>query len=65
MVSQSVEYVTEDGVHTNTIEGFWAVWKADFKQMRGCRNLQMVPLHLDEITQRARYDNVFEQLTCD
>ena len=52
-----MEYVTEDGVHTNIIEGFWGIWKADLNkcaaiQTHDCR------LHLDEIVYRARYQDV-------
>ena len=35
--------------------GLWEVWKADFKQMRGCCNIEMCTLHLDEIMYSACY----------
>ena len=35
--------------------GFGGVWKADLKQMRGCCNIEMCRLRLDEIMYRARY----------
>ena len=41
IVNHSVEFVNENGAHTNTIEGFWGVWKANFKQIRGCCNIEM------------------------
>ena len=35
--------------------GFRGVWKPDFKQMRGCCNIEMCRLHLDENMYSARY----------
>ena len=46
--------------------GFWGVWKADFKQMRGRCNIEMCRLHLDKITYRARYpSDIFYSLLKD
>ena len=35
--------------------GFWGVKKAVFKHMRGCCNIEMCKLYLDETMYRARY----------
>ena len=33
MLGKNDEFVNENGTHTNdTTEGFWGVWKKDFKQ---------------------------------
>ena len=56
-VNHCVEFVTEDGIHKNTIEGFGGIWKADFKQMRGC-NIKICKLHFNEIMYRRRYNDI-------
>ena len=47
-VNHSVEFVRNDGVNTNKIEGYWGNSKQKFKQMRGVHPEQM-NAHLDEI----------------
>ncbi len=44
-------FVAPNGVHTNTIEGFWGHLKAHFKAMNGT-NRDMLPLHVDEFMYR-------------
>ena len=66
IVNHSVEFVNENEAHTNTMEGFWGVWKAAFKQMRGCCNIEMCRLHLYKIMYRGRYPgDIFTSLLKD
>ena len=45
---------------------FSGVWKAYFKQMRGCFNIEMCRIHLDEIMYRTPYfSNIFDSLLKD
>ena len=68
-VNHSVEFVADDGTHTNTIEGFWGNCKQHFKQIRGVCREQLGP-HLDEIMYRWNYKNTdlmktfFHDVTC-
>lgn len=47
-VKHSVEFVNKDGIHTNTIEGFWGNSKQHFKQFRGVTKSLLDP-HLDKL----------------
>lgn len=65
IVNHSVEFVNESSARTNNIEGFWSVWKANFKKMRGCCDFEICCLHLDEIMHRSQYPDTFSALVHD
>ena len=53
-VNHSVEFVTDEGIHTSGIEGVWGNLKEDFKHMGGV-NRQQLNGHLDELNYRWNY----------
>ena len=63
MVNHSREFVSEDGVCTNTIESLWGEIKADLKIRRGY-NAQQISLVLDEFMYRREFreDDIFEKI---
>ena len=63
MVNHSREFVSEDGVCTNTIECLWGEIKADLKIRRGY-NAQQISLVLDEFMYRREFreDDIFEKI---
>ena len=63
VVIHSETFVTEAGIHTNSIENLWSNIKAKFKTMRGS-NENTIPFHLDEFIYRwnRKYDGDFVPL---
>ncbi|CAC5386562.1 unnamed protein product [Mytilus coruscus] len=55
-VNHSEEFVSAEGIHTYTIEGFWGNGKHHFKQIREV-NRNLLGPHLDEIMYRGNYKN--------
>ncbi|CAC5400622.1 unnamed protein product [Mytilus coruscus] len=53
-VNHSEEFVSAEGIHTNTIEGFWGNSKQHFTQIPGV-NRNLLGPHLDEIMYRWNY----------
>ena len=56
MVNHSVEFVTEDLVHTNRIESLWGQIKRFIKFRKGLTR-EMLSLHLDEFMFRHIFSN--------
>ena len=54
MVNHSVEFVTDDGVHTQEIESLWNQIKAEIKIRRGFI-LEQLPGFLDEFMYRREF----------
>ena len=52
-VNHSVEFVTDEGVHTNTIEGLWGLVKQRISYMHGLPSLESLAAHLDEYSYRS------------
>lgn len=54
-VNHNTEFVTEDGVHTNTVEGMWGRLKQKIAKMHGLKGKAALQAHLDEFSYRAIY----------
>jgi transposase-like protein len=52
VVHHSVEFVTAEGVHTNTIEGLWGLLKQRISRMHGLKSRERIAAHLDEFSYR-------------
>lgn len=65
-VNHSINFVDPDtGVHTQTIESYWAKAKYRFKEMKGCAS-HLLPSYLDERMWRDRWgstgDDAFKNI---
>lgn len=52
-VNHSIEFVTEEGNHTNTIEGLWGLVKQKISYMHGLNSVESLKSHLDDYTYRT------------
>jgi transposase-like protein len=55
VVIHSEEFVTDEGVHTNTIEGLWGLLKQRVARMHGLNSVQRYAAHLDEFSFRQNF----------
>uniref|UniRef100_A0A915KE75 ISXO2-like transposase domain-containing protein n=1 Tax=Romanomermis culicivorax TaxID=13658 RepID=A0A915KE75_ROMCU len=58
VVFHNKEFVTEDGVHTNTIEGAWGLVKQKIASMHGIKSHDRLAAHLDEFSFRQNFKDV-------
>jgi len=59
-VNHSVEFVTEAGVHTNTIEGTWSALKRVVPKK--CDNIDLDECLLEHVWRRKNHNILWEQL---
>ena len=59
-VNHSKEFVTEEGVHTNTIEGMW--WGIKRNAPKKCDNISTDELLLEHVWRRKHHECLWEQL---
>jgi len=55
VVYHNREFVTKEGVHTNTIEGLWGNFRQRIAMMHGMKNSSRLSAHMDEFSFRQNY----------
>lgn len=55
VVCHNVEFVTAEGIHTNTIEGLWGLLKQRISRMHGLPSFTSLVALLDEFSYRQNY----------
>lgn len=42
VLNHSVNFVNENGIHTNNIEGFWSILKYELRKQHGLREMKIM-----------------------